>query len=80
VTLPVLASLAIPAGSGAIGAACETPDTATKANAAIAAANMNRLMLFSFDETMSPSKQFAGMMAVPPRESFHTMNEQSAFV
>jgi len=48
--LPAPASLTTPAGSGATGAACEIPDTVTKANAAIAAANTNRLMLFSLDE------------------------------
>jgi hypothetical protein len=45
--LPLLASLATPAGSGAIGAACEFPDTAANAKATIAAANVNRIMLSS---------------------------------
>jgi hypothetical protein len=45
--LPALASLATPAGSGAIGAACEFPDTAANAKATIATANVNRIMLSS---------------------------------
>ena len=47
---PPFASLATAAGSGAMGAACETPDIVTKAITAIAAANKNRFMLFSLDE------------------------------
>ena len=42
--LPAPASLATPAGSGALGVACETPDTAAKAKAAIAIANAVRII------------------------------------
>jgi hypothetical protein len=49
--LPTLASLATPAGSGAIGAACEFPDTAANAKATIATANVNRIMLSSLVRT-----------------------------
>ena len=47
---PEFASLATAAGSGAMGAACETPDIVTQAITAIAAADKNRLMLFSLDK------------------------------
>jgi hypothetical protein len=47
---PAFASLATAAGSGAMGAACEIPGIVAKAITAIAAANKNRLMLFSLDE------------------------------
>jgi hypothetical protein len=51
--LPPLASLATPAGSGAIGAACEFPDTAAnaKATTATATATVNRIMLSSLVRT-----------------------------
>jgi hypothetical protein len=64
-----------------MGAACEIPDTVTNAIAAIAAAKMNRLMLFSLDEPnvakQTIRRHDGGSTA---KTFFDAMNKQSASI
>jgi hypothetical protein len=80
--LPEAASLATPDGSGAAGAACETPDTDARAKATIATAKTIRTMLSSLRANECPPRtQYENMIAVPRHRNFlHHMNKQSASI
>jgi hypothetical protein len=54
-----------PAGSGAIGAACEVTVTAAKTNPATAIAKIVRIIAFLLGENRSPPRHHAKNMAVP---------------
>jgi hypothetical protein len=75
---PDAASLATPAGNGAIGAARETPTPAAKMIAATAIANEIRIMHSSYGTNLCvPKSEYRSKFAVSRRRDFKNNNEQS---
>jgi hypothetical protein len=78
VTFPDAASLATPAGNGAIGAARETPTPAAKMKAATAIANETRIMHSSYGRiNLCQSHNTEASSPFPQRRDFKNNNEQS---
>jgi len=66
-TLPDEASLETPAGSGAIGAACEIPETPATSTVATAIAHAVRIIFCSFDENFYQTYNASCIEMVPLR-------------